>query len=55
MFGWRWGRASSFYFVRHEQNEMCLNVRWAFLFFNGIQRTDIRMNTVISILLVGLI
>ena len=29
-FGWRWGRASSFYFVRYEQNEMCLNVRWLF-------------------------
>lgn len=29
-FGWRWGSESSFYFVRYEQNEMCLNVRWLF-------------------------
>src|SRR5690606_1926710 len=29
-FRWRWGSESSFYFVRYEQNEMCLNVRWLF-------------------------
>ena len=26
-YGWWWGRASSFYFERNEQNEMCLTVR----------------------------
>ncbi len=27
----RWEKASSFYFLRHEKNEMCLTVRLAFL------------------------
>src|SRR5690606_38995978 len=29
-FWWRWGSESSFYVVRYEQSEMCLNVRLAF-------------------------
>jgi len=26
----RWEKASSFYFLRHEKNEMCLTERWLF-------------------------
>jgi len=29
--GWQWGRESSFDFVRHEQNQMCLNLVWLFI------------------------
>ena len=29
-FGWRREKASSFYFLRNEKNEMCLTVRLAF-------------------------
>ena len=37
-FGWRWGSESSFA-AEARSRQMCLNVRWAFLFSNGIQRS----------------
>ncbi len=34
-FLWRWKKASSFYFLRHDKNKMCLTARWLKLAGNG--------------------
>jgi len=44
-FGGWWGRESSFYFVRYEQTEMCLTVRWIFfsLQVTGYNKTNMKI------------